>query len=550
MWPKASLEQQVGAVKMANDSVKLGLPMTAADGILGLLGNLTPEEFNGAMSRANNAGNAPVMPTAGPTLGGNPALRNFGRVGLPGQQQDDQTAVPLTRPTLGAISTKPVLSDSDLTAPTVSGMAPAGRSTLGTIGHVLGKIGTGAAIFADPKLAPEIPGTRQFKEREETREAGLGKTAAETAHLGAETGSVNAETQLRLEEIKKLQREATTPEQQDVLKAYSDALATGDTAKAALLEPRVKQYEAATEKPKEAVPGKNEPLFDKEGSIIGFRDAAGNLLGPNSQNLTQDEKDMMAAAKPKPLTANEEEKAISDRLAGKGLPDTPENRDTIRTALQTEKREPKDTTARDQSRSDRSYQFNSTRIADIAKDPMARADRLSRIGDTLDQGTPQADALVAPELLSVMAGGQGSGVRMNEAEISRIVGGRTQWQSIKAKLDAWRADPNKGFALTPDQRKQTRDLFDVVSQRNTQRLETISDAQQALTESDDPKEHRKIYTDLTRKLQGINKGTPAEEKPKPDTHAISISAAMKANPKATREQIEAGAKAQGFSTVP
>ena len=47
-----------------------------------------------------------------------------------------------------------------------------------------------------------------------------------------------------------------------------------------------------------------------------------------------------------------------------------------------------------------------------------------------------------------MAGGQGNGLRMNEAEISRIVGGRTNWESFKAKLGAWQS-PRKLQSLLP-----------------------------------------------------------------------------------------------------
>ena len=44
-----------------------------------------------------------------------------------------------------------------------------------------------------------------------------------------------------------------------------------------------------------------------------------------------------------------------------------------------------------------------------------RGERLTTLETTLSKGTPAADALVAPELLSAMAGGQGGGLRMNEA---------------------------------------------------------------------------------------------------------------------------------------
>jgi hypothetical protein len=61
--------------------------------------------------------------------------------------------------------------------------------------------------------------------------------------------------------------------------------------------------------------------------------------------------------------------------------------------------------------------------------------RFGRLRDTLNQKSPQADALVAPELLTVIAGGQGSGLRMNEAEIARSVGGRSHLEDLKAALN-------------------------------------------------------------------------------------------------------------------
>lgn len=42
----------------------------------------------------------------------------------------------------------------------------------------------------------------------------------------------------------------------------------------------------------------------------------------------------------------------------------------------------------------------------------------------------QSDALVAPKLLSITTGGMGSGLKMNEAEISRVIGGRSVWDNL------------------------------------------------------------------------------------------------------------------------
>jgi hypothetical protein len=157
-------------------------------------------------------------------------------------------------------------------------------------------------------------------------------------------------------------------------------------------------------------------------------------------------------------------------------------------------------------RSDKSYQFHAGRIDALRKPIEDRAERISRVEDTLAQGTPQADALIAPELLSVMAGGAGSGVRQNEAELARIVGGRTNWETLKAKVDAWKLDPNKGFALTPAQREQTRALFASVKDRVSRKMQAIDDESQNLLNTDDPKEHRGIYQRLQKRLGDIDTG--------------------------------------------
>lgn len=160
----------------------------------------------------------------------------------------------------------------------------------------------------------------------------------------------------------------------------------------------------------------------------------------------------------------------------------------------------------DTARSDRSYQFHVARVDKLREPVEARAERISRLEDTLNQNTPQSDALVAPELLSVMAGGQGSGLRMNEAEISRIVGGRTNWESIKAKLNAWQTDPSKGFALTAPQRQQTRQLFSAIKDRVGRKMSVIDEESQNLASTDDPQKHREIYNRLQKRLSDIDSG--------------------------------------------
>jgi len=159
------------------------------------------------------------------------------------------------------------------------------------------------------------------------------------------------------------------------------------------------------------------------------------------------------------------------------------------------------------ARDERSYQATLNRVDKLRTPIEQRLERISRLEDTLNQNNPQADSLIAPELLTVMAGGQGSGLRMNEAEIARIVGGANNWQRIKSQVMAWQADPSQPFVFQPAQRQQIRDLFTTIKQRVTQKAQAIEEESQTLADSNDPKAHRQIYNRLQKRLLDIDTGT-------------------------------------------
>lgn len=150
------------------------------------------------------------------------------------------------------------------------------------------------------------------------------------------------------------------------------------------------------------------------------------------------------------------------------------------------------TAQQDNMRVDRSYALADASLKDLRKPVADQAERLSRLVDSVNQGTPQADALVAPELLTAMAGGQGSGLRMNEAEISRIVGGRSNWEGLKAAANKWQLDPSKALSITPAQRQQIRALLGTVHQRVQEKLGVLDQASQDLIEAPNVEAHRRI----------------------------------------------------------
>lgn len=193
-------------------------------------------------------------------------------------------------------------------------------------------------------------------------------------------------------------------------------------------------------------------------------------------------------------------------------------------------RETRDPSQAAQGRSDKSYQYNAGRIDKLRTPVEARMQRVSNILDSLNANSPQADALIAPELLTVMAGGQGSGLRMNEAEIARIVGGRTNWESLKAAVGKWQLDPSKPFALTPDQRQQVRALVSAVHSRLQQKMAAFDEADDSLLNTDDVKQHRAIVNRLHKKLGDIDlAGDNQTAGPKTYTHSFLMQEAAKRN---------------------
>lgn len=168
-------------------------------------------------------------------------------------------------------------------------------------------------------------------------------------------------------------------------------------------------------------------------------------------------------------------------------------------------------TAREQTRldtrADKSYQFNSAELERTAKPLTDQAERFGRLVETVNQRTPQADALIAPELLTVMAGGQGSGLRMNEAEIARIVGGRTAYESLKATLNKYSLDPSKGLSVTDAQREQIKALVGTMRDRIASKASALNEARQALIDADSVEEQRRVMARLKATLNDVGVGT-------------------------------------------
>ena len=153
-----------------------------------------------------------------------------------------------------------------------------------------------------------------------------------------------------------------------------------------------------------------------------------------------------------------------------------------------------------QGQSDKSYQFHVQQLDALAKPISELSTRFSRLQDTVAQGTPQADAFVAPELLSIMAGGAGSGLRMNEAEIYRAVNGRSNWEKLKADINQWAQDPAKANSITAAQRAQIHSLMNAVQARLTAKQNALNKGYQDLAGTTDVSQHRAIFNRTRQSL--------------------------------------------------
>lgn len=188
------------------------------------------------------------------------------------------------------------------------------------------------------------------------------------------------------------------------------------------------------------------------------------------------------------------------------------------------------------ARSDKSYQQNSSQLEKYGQPIDALAARLGRMQDTLRIGSPAADALIGPELLTVMAGGKDSGLRMTEAEIQRIVGGRSNWENLKAAANRWSLNPETANSITLSQREQIRKLVNSVDGKLKAKQQVLTQARQDLINTSDVTEHRRIVAGAKERMNQIDDGKAIIIEPKA---GFSSKAWKAANPNATDEQVQA-----------
>lgn len=157
-------------------------------------------------------------------------------------------------------------------------------------------------------------------------------------------------------------------------------------------------------------------------------------------------------------------------------------------------------------RTERSFNSRSSELDKVGQPVLDAVARLGRLKDTIENGSPLADSLTAPELMVVMAGGAGSGVRITQGEINNVMGGQSRWEAMRAALNQWNTDPAKANKILEPMRGQIRQLLGTVSQKLANKEAIVEDARQKLIDTDDPKAHRQIVADAKKALAAVDTG--------------------------------------------
>lgn len=156
--------------------------------------------------------------------------------------------------------------------------------------------------------------------------------------------------------------------------------------------------------------------------------------------------------------------------------------------------------ARENTRRDNNYR---SAVSELEKTAQPLADHVKNIDDLgimLNERTPAADAHIAPMVLKAVVGGQGSGFRITQAEIAQVVGGRSKWQDLEAKLNKWSTDPSQALTITDEQRTELRSLAKAIRKKAQDKLQRVARVRHELDDAPDVDTIHRTMTKLKEDL--------------------------------------------------
>lgn len=145
-------------------------------------------------------------------------------------------------------------------------------------------------------------------------------------------------------------------------------------------------------------------------------------------------------------------------------------------------------------------------------------ERVDRAETVLSSPNFLADAVAAPEVLQIMAGGMGSGLRMTDAELNRVNSAQNKLDQLKAGLAKWGIGAPK--TLQDDIRKNMKDLIETVRKARERKAaimeQTITDLDAATTQEQVDRIHSQYWTakrNAGKTSTGAPAGQPATKPP-------------------------------------
>lgn len=464
----------------------------------GGIGNLKPLVAPGATSAPPAAGAPPAADIMGesapPPVPGAMDLGGVSAPALPKLDFKGRQALPTVSP--GAPAGSAAQHEAELARMKDQDANPWGTGenhpgVIGKIGHVLAKIGNIAGDVLAPGTMALVPGTdlnRSISEDRENRLRGESQER-ETAQAGEQARAQSEKDKAAYEQ----ERNRLTDRKLDI----EENKTKPESIDKAAVEAKTKEINPAT--------GKNWTDYDARVELANDINAGKKGAAPTAAEERQRYEKIRAQ---EILNRDRTRTHVPIPAEDLAWATSYEKAATLTPFAQVQAQAPVKAT----DRSDKSYDKNVTRLEKLSSPVQQTQARLGRLMDTLKQRSPAADAFVGPEMLTIMAGGQGSGLRMSEAEIARIVGGRSAWESLKASLNKFNTDPEHANSITDDQRAQMQKLADALQDKLVQKTAIIDKAHDDLLDTDDPKEHRRILVEAQAKLSDIDAGPEAAKK--------------------------------------
>ena len=176
-----------------------------------------------------------------------------------------------------------------------------------------------------------------------------------------------------------------------------------------------------------------------------------------------------------------------------------------------------------------SYTQNNSELDKIGNPIEQTAQKVADIKDLMAENSPQAWANIPAKVLSLTAGGTGSGLRMNQALLDKELGGAGKWAELQGKFQAWNPNSAKASEISDAQKAQFKSVVASLEKQIQARLDVVNGARtDLLGAGNDVNQHRKIVLGVHQKLQGLDQqagqaGQSGAPKPVPGAVSAALS---------------------------